>query len=52
MKGETEVETGVWWGIWKDLGKTLVWMKGIPMDLQHVGWHGVYLIHVVQDREK
>jgi hypothetical protein len=52
VKGKEAVEMGVWWGIWRNFEKTLVWMKGITMDLQHTGWHGVYLIHVAQDREK
>lgn len=34
------------------LWKTQAWMEDTKMDLQDMGWQGVYLIHVSQDRQK
>ena len=34
------------------LGTDLGWMKNFKLDLQDIGWTGVCLIHVAQDREK
>ena len=54
--GRVEVYTGLWWGNVKkgdhleDLRRK--WEDNIKMDLQEVGYRGMYWIELAQDRDR